>query len=52
MVSARKVNTREKLLQQILSTARSINNVVVLHKVTSLLVTRVRKRIQTDGGHF
>jgi hypothetical protein len=52
MVSARKVNTREKLLQQILSAARSINNASVLHKVTNSLVTRVIKCIQADGGHF
>jgi hypothetical protein len=39
MVSARKVNMREKPLQQILSAARSINNAAVLHKVTSSLVT-------------
>jgi hypothetical protein len=39
MVSACKVNTREKLLQRILSTARSINKAAVLHKVTSSLVT-------------
>jgi len=41
-------NTRE-LLQQILSTAKSINNAAVLHKVTSSLVTQVRK---AEGGHF
>jgi len=35
---AHKVNMRE-LLQGILSTARSINNAAVLHKVTSSLVT-------------
>jgi len=52
MVYAHKVNTREELLQQILSTARSINNAAVLRKVTSSVVTRVRKCIQADGGHF
>jgi len=52
MVYAHKGNTREELLQQILSTARSINNTAVLHKVTSSLVTRVRKCIQADRGHF
>ena len=40
-----------KLFQRILSTARSINNAAVLHKVTSSLVTRVRN-IQANGGHF
>jgi len=34
------------------SAARSINNAAVLHKVTSSLVTQVRKYIQADGGHF
>ena len=52
MVYAHKVNTREELLQRIISIARSINNTAVLRKVTSSLVTRVRKRIQADGGHF
>jgi len=52
MVYAHKLNTREELLQRILSTARSINNAAVLRKVTSSLVTRVRKCIQADGGHF
>jgi len=42
IVSACKVNTREKLLQRILSATRSINNTAVLRKVTSSLVTRVR----------
>jgi hypothetical protein len=41
-----------KLLQQFLSTARSINNAAMLRKVTSSLVTRVRICIQTEGGHF
>jgi hypothetical protein len=52
MVWARTVNMREELLQQILSVARSINNAAMLLKVTSSLVTRVRKCIQADGGHF
>jgi len=52
MVYAHKLNMREELLQQILSTARSINNSAVLCKVTSPLVTRVRKCIQADGGDF
>jgi len=52
MVYAHKVNTKEELLQQILSTVRSINNAAVLHKFTSPLVTHVRKCIQADGGHF
>ena len=43
---------KEELLQQILSTAGSINNAAVLCKVTSSLVTRVRKFIQADGEHF
>jgi len=46
VVSVRKVNTREKLLQRILSAARSINNAAFLHRVTSSLVTRDRKCIQ------
>jgi len=52
MVYAHKVNTKEELLQRILSAARSINNAAVLRKVTSSLVTRVRKCIQAAGGHF
>jgi len=52
MVYAHKVNTREELLQRILSAARSINNAAVLRKVTCSLVTRVRKFILADGGHF
>jgi len=52
VVCAHKVNTREELLQRILSAARSINNAAVFRKVTSSLVTRVRKCIQADGGHF
>jgi len=51
-VCARKVNTRGKLLQRILSAARSINNAAVLRKVISSVVTLVRKCIPTDGGHF
>ena len=45
-------NTREKLLQRIIRAPRSINNAAVLCKVTSSLVTPVRKCIQADGGHF
>jgi len=52
MVYAHKVNTREELLLRILSAARSINNTTVLRKFTSSLVTRVRKCIQADGGHW
>ena len=52
MVYVHKLNTREELLQRILSAARSTNNATVLRKITSSLVTRVRKCIQADGGHF
>jgi arginine repressor len=52
MVYKHKVNTREELLQRILSAARSINNAAVLHKVTIFLVTRVRKCMEAGGGHF
>jgi arginine repressor len=52
MLYAHKVNTREELLQRILSAAISINNAAVLRKFTSCLVTQVRKCIQTDGRHF
>ena len=52
MVYEHKVNTREELLHRILSAIRSINNAVVLHKVTSSLVTLVRKCMEADGGHF
>jgi len=52
MVYAHKMNTREELLQRILSAARGINNAAVLRKVTSSLFTRVRKCIQAYGGHF
>jgi len=52
LVYAHKVKKTEKLLQRILSAARSMNNAAVLCKVTSSLVTRVRKCIQADGGHF
>jgi hypothetical protein len=45
MVCAHEVNTREELLQRILSAA-------VLRKVVRSLVTRVRKCVHTDGGHF
>ena len=51
MVYAHKVNTRE-LPQRILNAARINNNAVLLRRVTSSLATRVRKCIQTDGGHF
>jgi len=47
MVYAHKVNTREELLLRILSAARSINNAAVLRKITSSLVTHVRKCMQT-----
>ena len=52
MVYEHKVNTREVLLHRILSAARSINNAAALRKVTSSLVTRVRKCMEADGGHF
>ena len=52
MVYAHKVNPGEELLQWILSAAESINSAAMLRKVTSSLVTRVRKCIQSDGGHF
>jgi len=51
MVCAHKVNMREELLQ-ILSPARSISNAAVLRKISGSVVTRVRKCIQADGGHF
>jgi len=51
MTCAHKLNTREELLQRILSATRSINNSEVLRKVTRSLVTRVRKCIQADVGH-
>jgi len=51
MVYEQKVNTRE-LIHRLLSAARSINNAAVLREVTSSLVTRVRKCMETDGGHF
>ena len=41
----------EGLLQRILCAARSVNNAAVFRKVTSL-VTRVRKFIQAERGHF
>jgi len=46
------MNTREELLQRILSAARSINTTVALRKVKGSVVTPVRKCIQADGGHF
>jgi len=52
VVYAHKVNMREELLQRFLSAAGSINKAAVLRKITSSLVTRVRKRIQADAGHF
>jgi uncharacterized protein involved in response to NO len=52
MVYVHKVNTREELLQPILSVARSINNAAVLLKVTSSVVTQDRKCIQAVGVHF
>jgi hypothetical protein len=52
MVYVHKVNMREEILQLILSAARSINNTAVLRKVTSSLITLVRKCIEADGGHF
>jgi len=30
----------------------TLRSTAVLRKVTSFLVTQVRKRIQADGGHF
>jgi len=47
----RQQNTTE-LLQLSLSAARNINNAAVFRKFTSSLVTRVRKFIYADGGHF
>ena len=52
MVYAHKMNTREELLQRILSAERSIKYAAVLRKVTGSVVTRVIKCIQADGGHF
>jgi hypothetical protein len=52
VVYEHKVNPRKELLQPILSAARSINNAAALRKVTSFLVTQVRKCTQADGGHF
>jgi hypothetical protein len=46
------MSTRKELLQRILSAARSNNNAAALRKVTSSLVTQVRKCTQADGGHF
>jgi hypothetical protein len=52
IVHARKLNTREELLQRILSAARCINNAAVLRKFASSLVTQVRKCIEADRGHL
>ena len=52
IVYAHNLNTREELLRRILSSARGINNAAVFHKLTSSMVTPVRKCIQPDGGHF
>jgi len=52
MMYAHKVNTREELLQRAVSATRSTNNTAVFPKVTCSLVTRARKFIQADGGHF
>jgi len=52
VVYEHKVNTRKELLQRILSATRSIITAAVLRKVTSFLATRVRKCMQSDGGHF
>ena len=52
IVYAHKMNARDERLQRILSAARSINNATVLRKVTSSLVTRIRKYIEAAGGHF
>ena len=49
---AHKVNTREKLLQRILRAQEVIKNTAVLRNITSSVVTRVRKFIQADRGHF
>jgi len=46
------MNTREELLQQIPIGTTNINNAALFPKVTSSLVTQVRKCIQADGGHF
>jgi hypothetical protein len=43
---------REELLHRILSAAKNINNAAVLRKFTSSLVTRDKKFIHADGGHF
>ena len=52
MVHSHKVNTREELLQWILSTARIISKAAALRRITSSLATRVKKCVQADGGHF
>ena len=46
------MNTWEELFQPNLNAAWIINNALVLHKITSSYVTRDRKYIQADGGHF
>jgi phage FluMu protein gp41 len=51
-VYAHNVITRKELLQRILSAVGSINKAASLRKVTSSLITGVRKGIQADGGHF
>jgi hypothetical protein len=51
MAYACSFNTIERL-QPILSAARRIENVLILCKVVSSLVTSVRKCIQADGKHF
>ena len=43
---------KKELLQRILSSARNINNAAVIRKVTSSLVTLVRKCIQAEGVRF
>jgi hypothetical protein len=52
MVFAHKVNTREEIIQRILSAAKNIHNVAVLRKVSSSVVTQDRECIKEDGGHF
>ena len=46
------LNTREELLQRIISAARSIKNAAVFRKVTSSRIIRVIKCTQADGRHF
>jgi hypothetical protein len=52
VVYAHQVNTREELLWKILSFAKHINKAMVLCKLACSLVTRVRKSIRADRGHF